>query len=84
MCVIYVDDAIFSGPHAKLIEKEIESLEISNNEKQHTFELKNAGEVNDFLGIRIEKIGNDKLLEHQTFDLQQRSKILFIENYRRS
>ena len=48
MCVIYVDDVIFSGPDAKLIEEEIESLGISDNEKRHAFELKNAGEVNDF------------------------------------
>ena len=60
MCVIYVDGAIFSGPDATLIEEEIKSLGISDHEKRHSFELKNAGEVNDFLGIRIEKLGNDK------------------------
>ena len=58
MCVVYVDDMIMSGPNGKVIENEIKSLGIHDREKRHTFELKCAGEVNDFLGIRIEKLGD--------------------------
>ena len=57
MCVVYVDDMIMSGPDGIIIENEIKSLRIHDREKRHTFELKCAGEVNDFLEIRIEKLG---------------------------
>ena len=60
MCVIYVDDMIMSGPDPNVIENEIKNLGIHDNEKRHSFELKSAGEVNDFLGIRIEKLGEHK------------------------
>ena len=57
MCVIYVDDMIMSGPDDKDIENETKSLDIHDSEKRHMFELKCSGEVNEFLGIRIEKLG---------------------------
>ena len=57
MCVVYVDDTTFSGPNADDIEAEIKSIEICDKEQRHTFELRNEGEVNDFLGIRISKTG---------------------------
>ena len=57
MCVVYVDDTIFSGPNADEIEAEIKSIGICDTEQRHAFELRNEGEVNDFLGIRISKTG---------------------------
>jgi hypothetical protein len=55
MCVIYVDDTVFAGPDATKIQEEIKSLSISKLEEQHKFELRDEGEVGDFLGIRITK-----------------------------
>ena len=66
MCVVYVDDAIFSGPDGRIIEDEIRGLGIHDNEKRHSFELKCTGEINDFLSIRIEKLGNNKFNLMQT------------------
>jgi hypothetical protein len=55
MCVIYVDDTIFSGPNADQIARDIEGLGVSKCEAQHKFQLRDEGEVGDFLGIRIAK-----------------------------
>ena len=66
MCVVYVDDAIFSGPDGRIIEDEIRGLGIHDNEKRHSFKLKCTGEINDFLGIRVEKLGNKKFNLTQT------------------
>ena len=66
MCVVYVDDAIFSGPDANVIEDKIRGLGIHDNKKRHSFELKCSGEINDFLGIRIEKLGMNKFNLTQT------------------
>jgi hypothetical protein len=49
ICVIYVDDTIFAGPDAAKIQEEIKSLGVSNFEEQHKFELRDEGEVGDFL-----------------------------------
>ena len=51
ICVTYVDDTIIAGPDATEIEKLITSLGIAKNEQRHTFELRDEGEVGDFLGI---------------------------------
>ena len=66
MCVVYVDDAIFSGPDGNMIEDEIRGLGIHGNEKRHSFKFKCTGEINDFLGIRIEKLGSNKFNLTQT------------------
>ena len=65
ICVIYVDDTILAGPDGDELEKEIAGLGVSSNEQQHKFELRNEGEVGDFLGIRIEKMGDQHFLLSQ-------------------
>ena len=55
ICVVYVDDTVIACPNADDIEKLIESLGVCKEEQRHTFELRDEGEVGDFLGIRIER-----------------------------
>ena len=55
ICVVYVDDTIIAGPDSQAIEDLITSLGVTKDEQRHTFELRDEGEVGDFLGIRIEK-----------------------------
>ena len=57
ICVVYVDDTILAGPDAEALDKVISSLGIADDEQRHTFELRDEGEVGDFLGVRIEKKG---------------------------
>ena len=57
MCVVYVDDTIFAGADASALEEEIRLLGVSDTEQQHTFQLRNEGEVGAFLGIQITKVG---------------------------
>ena len=63
--VVYVDDTILSGPDASELEKVITRLGIADEEQHHSFELRDEGEVGDFLGIRIEKSS------HTQFELTQ-------------
>jgi hypothetical protein len=65
ICVVYVDDTIIAGPDADKIEELITSLGVAKEEQQHTFELRDEGQVGDFLGIRIERCA------HNTFMLSQ-------------
>jgi hypothetical protein len=53
--IIYVHDTIFAGPDELKIAEEIAGLGISKYETQHSFQLRDEGEVGDFLGIRIAK-----------------------------
>jgi hypothetical protein len=55
ICVVYVDDTIFAGPDALLLEREIKSLGVKEDQCNRSFQLRDEGEVGDFLGIRIEK-----------------------------
>jgi hypothetical protein len=55
ICVVYVHDTIFAGPDASLLDNEIRSLGVKEYECDHSFQLRDGGEVGDFLGIRIEK-----------------------------
>jgi hypothetical protein len=55
--LIYVDDTIIAGPDSAAIDREIHNLGVSNDEQHHQFELRDEGEVGDFLGICIEKLG---------------------------
>jgi len=57
MCVCYVDDTIFAGADGQVLEEEIKSLGVRDDEHRHQFELRNEGEVGAFLGIQIAKIG---------------------------
>ena len=60
ICVIYVDNTIIAGPDASAIDALIKDLGISNHEQRHVFQLRDEGEVGDFLGIRIEKLSQNK------------------------
>jgi hypothetical protein len=55
ICVVYVDDTIFAGPDASLLENEIRSLGVKQDEGEYSFQLRDEGEVREFIGIRIEK-----------------------------
>jgi hypothetical protein len=58
-----VDDTIFAGPNALLLEREIKSLGVKEYRCDRSFQLRDDGEVGDFLGIIIEKQkGNSFLL----------------------
>ena len=59
MCVVYVDDTIMAGPDGAAIEEEIKGLGVAKSEHRHQFVLRDEGEVGDFLGIRIEKTGDN-------------------------
>jgi hypothetical protein len=50
ICIVDVDDTIFVGPDADapLLEM-IKSLGVSDDEKQHIFEVRSKSEVGDFL-----------------------------------
>jgi hypothetical protein len=65
ICVIYVDDTIFAGPDASKIAEEFTGLGVSKYETQHSFQLRDEGEVGDFLGIRIAKEGEITFLPTQ-------------------
>ena len=58
ICVVYVDDTIIAGPDSAAIEELIHSLGVAKDEQRHTFELRDEGEVGDFLGIRIERMAD--------------------------
>ena len=62
----YIDDTILAGPDTKTLEEVIKSLGISEEETCHTFELRDEGEVGDFLCIKIAKTGSKKFTITQT------------------
>jgi hypothetical protein len=66
MCVVYVDDTIFGGADAAVLEAEIIALGVSTSEQQHKFALRNEGEVGAFLGIDIKKTGPNEFYLTQT------------------
>jgi hypothetical protein len=66
MCVVYVDDTILCGPDGEALEAEIKGLGVNTLEQRHSFQLRNEGEVGDFLGIRIEKRDHGKFYLSQT------------------
>lgn len=66
ICVVYVDDTILCGPDESALEQEIRGLGVNNLEKRHAFQLRNEGEVGDFLGIRIQQHDGRKFLMTQT------------------
>ena len=57
ICLVYVDDKILCGPNLDKINEEIRGLGIKGEDQVHSFQLKDEGQVGDFLGIRIEKLG---------------------------
>jgi hypothetical protein len=66
ICVVYVDGTIFSGPDELLLEREIKSLGVKEDQCDHYFQLRDEGEVGDFLGIRIEKQKGNSFILTQT------------------
>jgi hypothetical protein len=66
ICVVYVDDTIFAGPDADKLSAEIKSIGVSSDETQHSFQLRDEGEVGDFLGTRIAKRADGSFLLTQT------------------
>jgi hypothetical protein len=66
ICVVYVDDTILCGPDPQALEEEIIGLGVNNLEQRHSFQLRNEGEVGDFLGIRIQKRGDNSFYLTQT------------------
>lgn len=56
--LVYVDDNILAGPNLDNVNKEIQGLEVSNKDQVHSFQLRDEGQLGDFLGIRIEKLGD--------------------------
>jgi hypothetical protein len=49
ICVVYVDDTIFAGPDAKMLEQEIRSLGVASDECDHSFQLKKKEKWEIFL-----------------------------------
>jgi hypothetical protein len=80
ICVVYVDDTIITGPDSVAIDKEIVGLGVSKDEQCHKFELRDEGEVGDFLGIRIEKAGPKKFHLTQTGLINKVLKEVDMEN----
>ena len=60
MCVIYVDDTIFTGPNQAAIYKEIELLGIKQPHEERPLEFRDEGELSAFLGIKIDKTNDGK------------------------
>jgi hypothetical protein len=61
-----VDDTILVGPDAKMLEQEIRSLGVASDECDHSFQLRDEGEMGFFIGIRIEKQKGNAFLLTQT------------------
>ena len=57
ICLVYIYDAILSGPNKQFIEDEIKILGVISNKHRHKFGLRYEDKVEYFLGIRIEKTG---------------------------
>ena len=57
ICLVYVDDKILCGPNLDKINQEIIGLGIKGEDHIHSFQIKDEGQVGDFLGTRIEKLG---------------------------
>ena len=53
--LVYVDDTILAGPNMDDINKEITGLGVSDEDQVHSFQLRDKGQVGDFLGISIGK-----------------------------
>jgi hypothetical protein len=81
--VVYVDDTIFDGPDADKLAAEIKSLGVSSDENQHSFQLRDEGEVGDFLGIRIQKQGDGKFLLTQAGLIEKTLKAADMEDAHR-
>ena len=66
VCLVYVDDTILAGPNLDNINREITGMGVSTKDQTHCFQLRDEGQVGDFLGIRIEKLRERKFHLTQT------------------
>ena len=66
ICVVYVDDTIFASANVTALDAMISSLGINIDNQQHTFALRDEGEVSAFLGIQIAKTGANEFFLTQT------------------
>lgn len=66
ICVVYVDYTIFASANPEDLDAEVKALGISTSEQQHSFSLRDKGEVSAFLGIQIKKTGPNEFLLTQT------------------
>ena len=57
MVVLYVDDTIIAGLDSKTIDELVKDLGVNNQDYIHNFQLRDEGEVSDFLCIKIENTG---------------------------
>ena len=57
ICILYVDDKILCGLNLDEINQGIIGLGIKGEDHVHRFQLKDEGQVGDFLGIIIGKLG---------------------------
>ena len=64
--MVYVDDTIFALADPEDLDAEVKALGISTSEQQHSFSLRDEGEVSAFLGIQIKKTGPNEFLLTQT------------------
>jgi hypothetical protein len=80
---LILDDTIFAGPDAAKIHDEIKILGVSKFEEQHKFELRDEGEVGDFLGIRITKQANGTFYLTQTGLMEKVLKEAGLQDYNR-
>jgi hypothetical protein len=83
ICVAYVDDKIFAGPDADKLSADIKSMGVSSDENQHSFQVRDEGEVDDFLGIRIQKQGDGKFILTQTGLIEKTLKAAGMEDAHR-
>ena len=57
MCVIYVNDTIFSGTNQAILDEKVRQLGIKQGNEEQPLEFRYEGELSAFLGIKIEQKG---------------------------
>jgi len=60
ICVVYVDDTIFTGPDQAAIDNEIRLLGMRRYDEKRPFEFRDEGEISAFLGIKIDQQGGNE------------------------
>jgi hypothetical protein len=66
ICVVYVDDTIFTGPDATKLDAMIHSLTNDHDGTKSKYELESEGRVQDFLGINITPVSDKSFRLTQT------------------
>ena len=60
ICVVYVNDTIFTGTTQAAIDKEIKLLGMCRHVEKRPFEFRDEGEISAFLGIKIDQKGGNE------------------------